>query len=411
MNKRIVFEYISSVIKNTILEGGNTFALDRETGEKKGFAEKIDFTQIDRDVFTNEFFEMFNKLNQIFEKKFGFKMWEDINIIKRGDVLTGSAKFLFDKGIPNEEFVKHKPTVGDIDIAIPHDYLENLFDLLLTLEDKKLTKRIKYIGNNKRVIGQNHQINCIFEFTSDAGISVNAQVDFEGAKFEGSEPTEWAKFSHSSNWSDIKNSIKGVAHKYLLKAIARNVNKRNDIVILTKNSPLEPPEKIVLRKTRGELIEPQGLAFSVDRGIRSRYVQQFINDEPVMVNGKFAFKDADTNESEYLTKPMSMFEIMFKKEPDSSDMEKFGSFIGLVELMSEHLDDSQVKDSFSSMIKGDMWGPGSQELERDSAKLDMKIKMTMVNKLIDKFPYLKSLLDGYEGQIKKYYESYGKRRR
>jgi hypothetical protein len=411
-NNKTILEYIKRVIaEETISEGGNTFALDRATGKPKRFADKIDLAKINRQSFTKEFVAMFDKLNKVFQSKYGKPIWTDSNLVRSGEVLTGSAKFLFDKNISDDEFIRHKPKVGDIDIAIPHDYLSPLFDLLLPLEGKKITSKVRYIGNNKRVVGQNHQINCIFEFSDDSGNIVNAQVDFEGAKFEDDKPSAWSQFSHSSNWNDIKSSIKGVAHKYLLKAIARNINKRDDIVILTKGSPLEPSEKVRVKTSHGKLLEPQGLAFSVDRGIRGRYAQQFVNGKPLIINGKFAFKDADTNESGYITNPVSMFEIMFKTKPNSSDMSKFNSFIGLIELMEKHLDKTQIVDSFNSLVKGDLWGPGAQELERVSAEIDKEVKGTMAGKMVERFPYLKQTLIKFQPSIEKYYSNYGKRNR
>ena len=46
------------------------------------------------------------------------------------------------------------------------------------------------------------------------------QVDFEGTDYHKDEPSEFAKFSHSSHWHDTKAGIKGAHHKILLNAAA-----------------------------------------------------------------------------------------------------------------------------------------------------------------------------------------------
>ena len=68
---------------------------------------------------------VFKVLNTLFEKETGSPIWEDFEVVKSGYV-NGSSQFFFDDGIDDDEFKKHKPRVGDVDITIQRTF-KNLY--------------------------------------------------------------------------------------------------------------------------------------------------------------------------------------------------------------------------------------------------------------------------------------------
>jgi hypothetical protein len=58
------------------------------------------------------------------------------------------------------------------------------------------------------------------------------------------------------------------------------------------------------------------------------------------------------------------------------------------------------------MIDKSFFGRGSRGTDSKSAENDYEVKMTILNKMIQEFPYLKSILESKEKQIKAYVDNY-----
>ena len=386
-------------------EGGNTRAIDRKTGKTLAYAEKVDLAKIDRSQMRNDFFKMFAILNKLFERKYKTLIWKDFKVVKSGFAFNGSSDAFFDKKISDEEFLKHKPKIGDIDLTIPHEHLKPLFNLLASLEGRKVSKNIKYLGQNRKSqLG--HQINALFKYTQKDSAAMT-QVDFEGVVYDKEDkPNEFAKFSHSSSWEDIKGNFKGVAHKFLLLNIIRGVSAKTKIAVLTPKSPIEPPEKIRLKKMRRL---PTKLTFSVDRGLRTKLYPVFDDKgKPVMVKGVPAFKTIEPINSEYKTDLEIIFLMIFKKKPNSSDMSDFKSFVGLIKLAKKYLTKKQMKVAFEQLITVNLFGSAAQQLERSDSRKDAQVKMAIVVKLMKELSFLKSFKGKIKRLAKAYYKAYKK---
>ena len=130
-----------------LVEGGNARYIDRTTGEVAGFADKMDLEKLPRNILVNEAIKVLENINNHFNKKFGEKLWKNFNVIKSGKALNGSSSSLFNKDITDEEFISHKPKVGDIDITFPGEHMGKLWELLNDLEGKKLGDMTKYLGH------------------------------------------------------------------------------------------------------------------------------------------------------------------------------------------------------------------------------------------------------------------------
>ena len=340
--------------QKTLNEGGNAHFINRETGEKLGDAHKIWFVKnkdnkpvVDRTKLSESLIKMFEYLNKLYEKEHGTKLWDDFDGVRSGHAFNGSSYHFFNgkKKLTDAQFIKLKPTMGDVDVTIDGDKLAPLFDVLAKNEGKVIGKDFVYMGQNKPK-QQGHQINAIFQLRNP---KVNVQVDFEGVEYKNDKPTPFSKFSHSSHLDDMEAGLKGVGHKLLLQNIARAVSEMKNIVVLTPTS--SPPDKITVSKKESALA-PTNMAFSVDRGIRKKYVPVMYDGKQVEVDGKLAYKEVTKAKKEdHVTEILTMFMMLFdipktddlntKKYKDA--LENFESFSGLLKLMDTHLDENTVK--------------------------------------------------------------------
>lgn len=422
--------------KEILLMGGNSRAIDSSGmvmmhNGREAFAEKIDLRKFPRSKFVTEFRNLFYVLNREFKIHHGHMLWEDFSVISENVAFNGSSKFFFAESISDKEFLEFKPEVGDIDLMVPVNELHNLWESLRRLEGQQITESIRYIGNNKvkpeSIVGQ---INAVFEFTQN-GDSVFCQVDFEGAEFENHQPTEWAKFSHSADWDDITNGIKGVCHKFLLQSVASVVGIVENAIELTPASPVVSEEEIqkledafnaanqlledlsdkkaiteqkkAIKKLEKQLkrskpkipVSSVGnpvsrLTFSVRYGLREKMKQQFLeNRQPHLVDGKVTFKAQTPEESGYESDPVQIFETLFFLPPDEGEIGKFGSFTGMLDLIKRYLTLEEQMDIGDEFVRR-LWGItpsqaklinspddlkyAAQALERDSWEKDLEIK-------------------------------------
>jgi hypothetical protein len=384
--------------------GGNVVVVDSLGRPQK--AGKADFRKLNRDQFINEFTKFFKRLDSLFERNTGEPLWPAgklSNLMSSGVVFSGSSVHLFNKALSDEEFVLHKPTVGDIDVTIPEEKLDALFEMLNSIHGTRITPKITYVGQKPST--SHGQLNALFAYAQDENTPLlNIQIDFEGIKYEQDKPSEFVKFSRSSDWGDIKGGVKGVFHKYLLRCIATTLSAQQDVVLLTPASPLEPPEKIKISK----VIDPVHLlSFSVDKGLRTAAEQQFLPDgSPLMVDGKRAFKKLPTESSTYQQDKSGIFTLLFGVEPVGNELALFGSFNGLLQIMQDHLDNAQILDVYNDFIGFKLYGKSGQALDAYDPKNDMQAKMPAVNAFKEKFPFLSSQDNYLDSLIEDYYKNY-----
>jgi len=101
--------------------------------------------------------------------------------------------------------------------------------------------------------------------------------------------------------------------------------------------------------------------------------------------------------------------MIFKQQPTKSDIEKFHSFAGLLALIKKYkVEEDLVKKAFTFLLDKSLFGKAAQGFEKNNPEGDRKIKMQIVEALVKKFPYLKPIYNGFEEQIKTYYENYKK---
>jgi len=176
---------------------------------------------------------------------------------------------------------------------------------------------------------------------------------------------------------------------------------------LTPSSPVEPPEKIKISKSASAKM-PTNLAFSVDRGVRTKYEPvKNSKGELVKVDGKQAFRELATSDSKYETNVPAIYTMIFNQKPDNEDLSNFRSFSGILRLFKKHnVEKRLIENVFRFMIDKSFFGRGSQGTDSKSAENDYEVKMTILNKMVQEFPYLKSILESKEKQIKAYVDNY-----
>lgn len=382
------------------MEGGNVIVQDKSG--KNIPAEKIDLSKFNRNKFTSDMIKAFENLNKMFEKKYGYPIWKTTQILKTGFAFNGSAQAFFDPTIPDELFKEVKPKVGDIDLTVPQDLKKPIWEILQKLKGKKLAPNVTYVGDNRpNYSPNNHQINAVVEY-NDGKNKLYAQVDFELTPYDGrsGKPNEFTKFAHSSDWNDMKEGLKGVHHKYLLRAIAGGSSMRDDILVVTDKAT---PEKPTLKKLHDF---PRMLKFSVDRGIRTAYEPQFLpSGKPWLIDKKHVYKELPTSDSKFETTVEGMFKILFAEPQGKKDLQEMWSFVGILRLMKQYHNKSQVEQTL--MRLADMYfGKRAQGFERNNPDLDRAIKEAGWNMAVKHFPYMKSIQPKVEKMKKDYYKDY-----
>lgn len=340
--------------KQFLKEGGNVVLGGEE-------AQKIDLEEIPRDEITDLIFEGLQELNKKFESFAGIKLWSD-KVFDDLSFLSGSSVHFFNKEIPTDEFKQHKPKVGDIDTQVDETFEEQITEFLNQLSGN--VGPIEFLGSKKSP-GQKITLWKVKAF------DVNVQIDLELSEFSGGAPTPWSQFSHSSSWADMKENVKGVFHKFALRAITQK----------------DATEKIIVRTPGGKkekTMQSGELSFSVGRGLRKK-IEPVLNDDGTQLrkDDMLVFREKPTSESSYITDLKTIFKIIFDEDQVSdNELDRFRSFVGICQLIDKKLS-SQQKSLFLDGFLKIIWGRGAQELERDDPKADYEIKSNAWRKAKD----------------------------
>lgn len=384
-----------------IVEGGNTTVQDRQGNEIT--AQSIPLKEIGRKNFVNKFNELLIKVNKLFKKDHGHPLWVSDNLVKSAIIYNGSTSFIMDTKYDDVSIVSAKPHAGDLDVVIKREDGPLLYDTLEKYEHKEIVKDATYMGTNARSkskIGNTLITVFLLKFETKKGtIEVPAQVDFELSEFQNDKPTDWARFSHSSSFEDAQAGFKGVAHKFLLRALVGAKSQRDDIVIAT---PASTPDKIRLEKRQNDLVRL--LAFGVDSGVGESFEQMFdSNGNPIKENGKFVYRRKKSSEKNYNKSLDDLFKIAFGKY-NKREAEKLWSFVGVIELGKKYLTKKEMKntaDRFFEIFFG--IGGQSQAIDPTDPQKDVSIKMSAYEKILKEWK-VKEYKD-----IEKYIDLYIKR--
>jgi len=340
--------------KQFLLEGGNVQIGDHE-------AERIDLNKIKRDDILPKITAVLDSINQSFKKHYKIPLWSG-ELFASKKFLSGSAFHFFNTNIPTQEFKTYKNTVGDIDTKVDKNIAKDV-DAFLTANTGKTFSDAKLIGFKKSA-GQSI---TLFAFNEP---KINIQIDLEYVDFLNGVPTAWSNFSHSSDWDDIKAGIKGVFHKYMLRALTSKTVR--DIVILSG------------KKEIPKVVKSNSLAFSVQHGLREKIVPVMDGKDQRHLNGLQVFKEIQPSESSYEKDLVVIFEILFGSVPSKTELKMMDSFTEGLKLVKTHFSHSdQIK--FINGFAEILWEKGAQGIYKgkENAELDKHDKTIAYNMVIN----------------------------
>ena len=414
-------------IRNVLSEGGNVVATKCGSGEailrqldggdeEVRRAQRIPIKKMGVGNLESILNKLFIALNSEYTSMFNAELWPG-GYKATPDIYSGSSSWIHDNEVCNNELCELKPTLGDIDIMIPRDNAENLLSLLCKLQDNgnEIIPAVTYIGSGRATankVGDSSQINCIFEYTSPDGTTVDMQIDFERVDFSDTDdaghkiPSWFPRMSHSSKIEDMRVGAKGFAHKLLLRSIYSASSSMKGTVVTDSSTP-ERYRVSTRRNSQGDVVPQTGmskLGFSVDRGLR-QMAKEFGEDEsygpliqkmlsPAAVKKKNAMimkRNAKKGTNDPLVKD-TVYEKEFNKlflavfpdqEPTRENQNKFSSFIGLIDLISVDMKKDVVDKIFSSFMSK-LIGPSAQILYANNPELEIKEKIAPLDYFVEK---------------------------
>lgn len=283
--------------------------------------------------------------------------------------LSGSARHFFDyDGISDSTFEAFKSSVGDIDTQVDVNHQLDLNKFLGMIEGQKVGWWT-LIGH--KLSGD--QTISLWKF-DDGMIQINVQVDFEFVDFENGIPTEWSEFSHSSSWEDIKLGVKGVAHKFILRALSAPMLRQCHIPAATSRSSA----KVILSAPYA--FSPQGLRKKLEPIIEE-------NGYHKIVDGLPAYRLLSTKETPF-NRDISQIMAHFFPGADQSLVNEMWSFTGVLRLIKKYHSPEVIQEIADGFVHT-LWGQGAQKLYRGNDYYDNNEKLRMVEVLTDilRIPY------------------------
>lgn len=332
---------MNSFKKYLLLEGGNA--------EIEGHSsDSINLVTHDRDEITKDIFTSLKGISSEFKNFFGVPLWSN-ELLNSKKFMSGSSLHFFDKTIPSKDFVSKKNRVGDIDVMIDEKFKNHLIDFLNKMKGTSI-KEMTLLAH-KGSAGTQISIWHLPKY------NINVQVDFELVDYENTEPTEWSKFSRSSDWEDISKGIKGAMHKLLMRSLMSK--DRVDMVIRMKT------------KDKNETSTEYALSPS---GLRKRY--QHTGE---VKDGKGVYTEM---KGDYNKNISEIFKHVFGSEPSQADIAKFWHFGGMIKLIKEHFTPDEQMKTFNGFIRL-LFGSDAQGLYKGDPHRDLEEKMNAINYMID----------------------------
>ena len=328
------------------------------------FADRIDLQKINRSDIVKTLNDGLDAINTSFEKSFGLPLWNE-SLFKSKEFLSGSAFHFFNlQTIGDDEFVKVKSTVGDVDLQVDGNMAPMVKQFL---DDNKGATfgSLTFIGY-KSSTGQYISLWKLPEF------NINVQIDFELVDYDSAgNPNSWSQFSHSSTWNDLKAGIKGVFSKFLYSSLT--APKAKPMIIKAKTA--RGKDKIV---NKGES------SFSVSHGLRVKYSPILGADgSHVYENGMPTYTELSTTESSGERDLGAIFTAFFDKIPTNSELKDMSSFIGTLSLIKQHKnsDIKKIADAFVDKL----WGTNAQGLYRGNPSQDLNEKTAAILMMCTEF--------------------------
>lgn len=359
-----------------ITEGGNVIIGDAS-------ADRIDMTTLDRKKVVSIIGKGLQSISKKFASLTGLPLWSD-ELLKSNQFLSGSTLHLFDTNkIPDKDFVKYKPSVGDIDTQVDGNQAKQIEAFLKSMMIGEKIGDIIFLGYKP----SGDQYITLWNVPE---LDINVQIDLELVSFQDGKPTPWSQFSHGSPWDDMKEGIKGVFHKYIWRAVQHR--SARDILIQAKSA-----------RGKDKIIHSSDLAFSL-KGMRYK-IEPVLDDQGkhVIKDNMYVYRELDSKTAEYITDLNLIFTMSFDKNPVKDDIQKMKSFVGVIELINRYFNNNnklKILNSFANLL----WDKTAQGLVRGNPKEDYSTKIIAFNTLSSRLNV--GNIEKYQLLINDYYKNY-----
>ena len=415
-----------SSIQNMMCEGGNV-AVKFNGAEYRPHPVVVDTGN--KQKFTTWFIRFLKTFNEFFQSSFDDEpgLWKNSSI-DDGSIFSGSARLLFDPKVDLRP-IGSKIGFGDIDIFVDRSSKGNIYQFLKRNAGTGFGD-VKFIGfkqGEREYAEGQQQYNCIFEDSHGDRF----QVDFVFVEMVDGKPSEFDVFARCSSIEDMTAGVKGVFHKYLLRALTRTLFTDSDACLATpatarrwnergkknrewQHSFTSDPANFRLSMHRDKFIDSiPTKTFSAQYGIRDKHVPLIgFDGMPLKFKGNTVHHEVKTSESTGDRDVKSIFRTLFGVEPSEENLKKFRSFTGMLDLIksSDAAASGRIKPLFMSFL-AILYGDGETEaqgISRDDPKIDRKAKKAAVDKFIEVFPDLAPIMDSdkVKGRIDSFYRSY-----
>ena len=346
-------------------EGGNLAIGDEE-------AQQIDLKVHKRSYIVPVLDELLKQINSSFQKATKQPLWNPA-LLQNKKFLSGSSLHFFNtSGIHDQEFVTKKPKVGDIDTMVSRD-LEPVLEKFLTSMQGKVIGNTTLVGFKRG----NEQFSSLWAL-QDPPIKV--QIDLEFVEFNKDEPSDWARFSHSSSWDDLQQGVKGVFHKWMIGAFTTLTSKE---FILRK-----------VHKRTGKITDApmrdNTISFAVSSkeggGLRPKY-EPVLDDKgaPLIINGLPVLRALPP--AGYERNLGKMFQAILGHRVNEKALQqtlpKTWSFVGLLDLANAVFTPEE-KEKVADALIDKSFGPAAQGLYKGDPDRDSAEKMAAIDLMIKK---------------------------
>jgi len=361
--------------RKTLIEGGNLGSHKDDGTPMPGWqgvpgqhqAQQIDLKVHNRAYIVPILSTLLQSINTGFQQSAGGPLWSP-KVLKSRKYLSGSSLHFFNTDLPDDEFERVKPKVGDIDTQINKASEHQLAQWLDSVKGQ-VVGNAKFLGYSRG----NEQYSSMWELTDPP---IKIQIDFEFVDYsEKEEPTDWAGFSHSSSWDDLSQGIKGVFHKYLIQALSKISSEDFILRKIHKRTG-----KITDKPERDSMIS---FAVSSKEGGGLRLKYEPVLDEkgqPLEIDGLPVLKELPT--SNYEKDIGAIFQTIFGKRVDRATLKKVlpktWSFTGLLELMNTILPQEEKENVLDAFVDK-LFARGAQGLYKGDPERDLTEKNAALN--------------------------------
>ena len=359
-----LYEMFNGLTKKKLTEGGNLSVGGHE-------AQQIDLKVHNRAYIVPVLNKLLQGISDAYQQQYQVPLW-DPKLIQQRTFLSGSSLHFFNTDIPDDEFVKVKPKVGDIDTQVNKEYEANL-NQFLTASKGKVIGNATLLGHQKG----NEQYSSLWELTDPP---IKVQIDLEFVAFDKKGPTAWSQFSHSSSWDDLQAGVKGVFHKFLIQAFTTLTSQD---FLLQKSVGRGANKSFEHIPTRDNMF-----SFAVSSkeggGLRAKYAP--VMDErgkPLFIDGQPVMQPLPAQGYEQdLT---NIFATIFGDRAKKPQLKKLlpdtWSFTGLLKVMNLILTPEEKQEIVTGFIEK-IFGKGAQGLYRNDPNRDITEKNTALNLML-----------------------------